>query len=84
MSGWHILLLVVVIAFIYTNIALSHRVSAFRTFQPELPVPARPSLSRPERNVSLGKLHRFISNVGIAPLTAHFGCNRDAFPCHVM
>ena len=36
------------------------------------------------RNVSLGKLHRFISNVGIAPLTDHHGRNGDAFPCLVM
>ena len=82
MSGWHILLLVVVIAFIYSAITPCIRVPYF---QLELPVPTRPSLSRPDRNVSLGKRQsRFISNVDIKPLTDHNGWNGDALPCPVI
>ena len=40
-----------------------HNVSMFRTFQPEIPVPVRPSRSRQERNVSPGELHQFTSSV---------------------
>ena len=47
-----------------TKISLGvHSVSMFRTFQPEIPVPVRPSQSRQERNVSPGELHQFTSNV---------------------
>ena len=59
----------------------THRVSAFRSFQPELPVTARPSRSRQKQNIDLGKLHRFTTNVGIAPLTDHHGWNGEVFPC---
>ena len=61
-----------------------HRVSAFRSFQPELPVTARPSRSRQKQNIDLGKLHRLTSNVGIVPLTDHHGWNREVFPCPVV
>ena len=61
--------------------ASAHRVSAFRSSQPELPVTARHSRSRQKQNVEPGKLHRFTSNVGIAPLTGHHGWNEEAFLC---
>ena len=60
--------------------ATTHRVFSFRNFQPELPVSARPSRGRQERNISPGKLQRFTSNVGIALLTDHHGWSKDAFP----
>ena len=53
-----------------------YRVSAFRTFQPELPVPAMSSRNRLERDVSPRKLHRLTSTVGIAPLTDHHAEHR--------
>ena len=61
-----------------------HHVSAFRSFQPELPVTARPSRSRQKQNIDLRKLHRFTSNVGVAPVTDHHGWNGEAFPCPVV
>jgi len=61
-----------------------HRVSAFRSFQPELPVTPGPSRSRPKQNAEPGKLHRFTSNVRTAPLTDHHGWNGEAFPCPVV
>lgn len=67
------------------HLELTHGVSAFRSFEPELPVTGRTSLSWQERNVSYGTLHWFRSNVGIAThLTDHHGWNRDAFWCPVM
>ena len=62
----------------------SHCDSAFRSFQPELPVTARPSPSWQKRNVGLDKLHRFKSNIGITHLTDHCGWYVDAFPCFVV
>ena len=59
--------------------ASAHRVSAFRSSQPELPVTARLSRSRQKQNVEPGKLHRFTSNVGIAPLTDHHGFTFDVY-----
>ena len=50
-----------------------HRISAFREFHPEPPVPARPIQSRYERNVSAGELHRFTSNMRVATLTTRHG-----------
>ena len=41
------------------------RVSAFRSFQPELPITARPRRSRQKQNIDQSKLHRFTSSVGI-------------------
>ena len=63
---------------------VAHRVSTFQSFQPELPVIARPSRSRPKQNFEPGKLHRFRSNVRTAPLTDHHGWNGEAFPCPVV
>ena len=63
---------------------VANRVSAFRSFQPELPVTARPSRSRQKQNVEPGKLHWFTSNVHTAPLTDHDGWNGEAFPCPVV
>ena len=60
--------------------AITTLCTAFRSFQPELPVTARPSRSRQKQNVDPGKLHRFTSNVGIAPLTDHHGWNGEVFP----
>jgi len=57
----------------------THRLSVFRSFQPELPVTARPSRSRQKQNIDPGKLHRFTANVGIAPLTDHHGWNGEVF-----
>lgn len=50
-----------------------HRISAFRGFHPEPPVPARPIQSRYERTVSAGELHRFTSNMRVTPLTTRHG-----------
>ena len=61
--------------------ARTHSVSAFRSFQPELPVTARPSRSRQKQNIDQGKLHRFTSDVGIEPLTDHHGWNGEVFLC---
>ena len=36
---------------------------AFQSFQPKFPVTMRPTLSRQEWNINLGKLHRFTSNL---------------------
>ena len=49
-------------------------------FSARAPVTARPSRSRQKQNVEPGKLHRFTSNVGIAPLTDHYGWNGDYRP----
>ena len=51
-----------------------------RLFSAGAPVTARPSRSRQKQNIDPGKLHRFTSNVGIAPLTDHYGWNGEAFP----
>ena len=53
-------------------------------FSAGAPVKARPSRSRQKQSIDLGKLYRFTSNVGIAPLTDHHGWNGDAFPCPVV
>ena len=60
-------------------IGLFHRVSAFRNFQPELPVTERPRWSRQKQNVDPDKQHRITSYIGITPLTDHHGWNVDAF-----
>ena len=49
-------------------------------FSARAQVTARPSRSRQKQNVDPGKLHRFPSNVGIAPLTDHHGWNGEVFP----
>ena len=59
----------------------THSVSAFRSFQPELPVTARPSRSRQKQNIEQDNLHRFTSDVGMAPLTDHHGWNGEVFLC---
>ena len=64
-------LIIIIIIYI-----LSPRVSAFPSFQPELPVPVRPSRSRPEQNIDPGKFHRFTSNTGIAPLIILVGTGK--------
>ena len=47
-------------------------------FSAGAPVTARPSRSRQTQNIDPGKLHRFTSNVGIAPLTGHHSSNGEA------
>ena len=53
-------------------------------FSAGAPVIARPSRSRQTQNIDPGKLHRFTSNIGIAPLTVHHSWNGEAFPCLVV
>ena len=57
-----------------------HRVSAFRSFQPEFPVTARPSRSRQKQTIDPGTRHRFTPNIG----TDHHGWNGEAFPCWIV
>ena len=52
-------------------------------FSAGAPVTARPSRSRQTQNIDPCKLHRFTSNIGIAPLTDHHGWNGEAFLCLV-
>ena len=53
-------------------------------FSARAQVTTRPSRSRQKQNVEPGKLHRFTSNVRIAPLTHHHGWNGEAFQCPVV
>ena len=61
----------------------THRVSAFRSFQPELPVTARPSRSRQKQKVDLGKPSIYVK-FGTAPLTDHHGWSGEFVPCSVV
>ena len=62
-----------------------HRVSAFRSFQPELPVTARPSRSRQKQTIDPGTGHRFTPNIGTDHIgTDHYGWNGEAFPCCIV
>ena len=59
---------------VYPRSEVFSRSSRYSKAQPE----------QAEAKIEPGKLHRFTSNVGIAPVTDHHGWNGEAFPCPVV